>query len=69
MEGQGELTFSDGRVYRGRFSKGVADGDMEILTDQYSFVGNVSQGVVEGRGSIKYESGELYEGEFRNNLR
>ena len=67
FQGQGELLFKKGDIYRGKFINSVLDGQSEILTDDYSFVGEVKKGVIEGKGSIKYTSGDLYQGEFSFN--
>ena len=51
-------------MFLGKFEAGVPHGDIEITHQTYSDVGNIRKGVVEGKGSIRYSSGDLYEGCF-----
>ena len=67
MTGQGELTFKNGDVYRGAFIKGVLHGKCEISSQEYSYMGNVVHGIIEGEGVIKYASGDSYKGNFALN--
>jgi hypothetical protein len=65
--GDGELDWIDvaGKRYRlkGRLVRGVVQGEGELKTDAFTYIGTLRQGVPDGSGYFKYANGEQYEGE------
>jgi hypothetical protein len=78
----GELTLPNGNSYKGEFSGGMRDGlgllrvvvigqsDKNTIrtSSPAIYVGSFSQGRLNGRGVITYDSGESFQGEFKNNI-
>ena len=56
-------------MYRGRFKDSHIDGECQIITKEYTYLGKVNKGIMEGQGTIKYQSGDSYQGEFARNQR
>ncbi|ESO94409.1 hypothetical protein LOTGIDRAFT_145057, partial [Lottia gigantea] len=73
MHGQGELVWSDGRTYYGKFGQGLQQGHGKytIPTEDGLEIqeGNWKDGMLNGYGTIKYATGDIYKGYFRNGMR
>ncbi|CAH1788427.1 unnamed protein product [Owenia fusiformis] len=73
MHGQGELVWSDGRTYTGRFKNSLQHGHGQYQVQKADGVevyeGNWRDGKMHGLGSIKYANGDVYEGYFKDGVR
>ncbi|MBX7087121.1 MAG: hypothetical protein K1X70_11850 [Leptospirales bacterium] len=70
FEGQGELVYKSGFVYKGAFLKGVPRGAGRMtLPDGTIIEGSFQSGGVEGKGRILWPTGDRYEGDFRKGSR
>ncbi|MDR1061795.1 MAG: hypothetical protein LBL83_11445 [Clostridiales bacterium] len=47
------------------FVKGVPNGQATIVQEGYSYIGNLSYGVITGEGTLTAPSGDQYTGSFR----
>ena len=65
----GELTFSDGRKYKGPFNRGRMEGDNAtfIYPNGDIYVGEFIDTVENGKGKLTIQSG-IYEGQIENGL-
>ena len=68
-EGQGTLTYPDGRKYEGQFRNGLKDGS-GVLTfpGGETYTGDFTKGRMHGNGTLSYPDGQHYEGQFKNGL-
>ena len=69
--GQGELTWSDGRKFVGKFEDGLKSGQGTYTSsDGRKFVGKYKMGRIwNGQGVYTSSDGSIYEGEFKNGKR
>ena len=66
----GEVTFDDGRRYRGGFSDGQFNGQgTETFRDGKKYVGEFKYGQRDGQGTETLPDGEKYVGEFKDGKR
>lgn len=67
-EGQGTITYANGQVHTGQFSKGFRNGlGKTTYPDGDFYEGNWIKSVKEGQGTYKYKDGDVYTGQFANN--
>ena len=58
---------SEGKVYKGYWSKGSMQGKGElVLCEGEIYLGEFKGGFPNGRGIRKWKNGDLYEGEYQN---
>ena len=69
MNGPGEITFPNGTYMKGNFVNWVLDGDGEIRYENSTYVGQFKEGLADGYGVLKYDTGGFYEGYFETDLR
>ncbi|XP_064646318.1 alsin-like isoform X2 [Lineus longissimus] len=73
MNGNGELTWMDGRKYTGKFKNGLQHGqgvNVVPKTDSVEvYEGNLKDGKMHGFGCIRYANGDVYTGYFREGQR
>lgn len=66
MNGDGVLTYSDGRVYTGSWNNGVREGQGSLQhPDGWTFTGEWGNGLINGFGTLSYTDGWTYEGEWK----
>ncbi len=69
-DGQGTLTFADGRMYVGEFKDGLKHGQGTYTwPDGDHYVGEFFLDKRHGQGKMIYDNGDLYEGEFKYDQR
>jgi hypothetical protein len=68
-EGQGEITWADGRKYKGEIKNGKENGH-GVLTWKHgaSYDGEFKNGLREGKGTFITANGTKYQGEFTNGM-
>ena len=69
MNGPGKITFPNGTYMKGNFVNWVLDGDGEIRYENSTYVGQFKEGLADGYGVLKYDTGGFYEGYFKTDLR
>ncbi|WP_275372828.1 hypothetical protein [Clostridium tertium] len=65
---EGTLTYSDGVVVTSKFYNGAANGSGTVITKDYKYEGSISDGQLTGKGTVKFNTGESYSGEFKDGL-
>jgi hypothetical protein len=67
-DGQGEITFPDGKQYVGQFKDGKYNGQgtMTSWNGQKKYVGEFKDGMPNGNGTLVSPDGAKYVGEFKN---
>ena len=69
-DGQGTLTYADGRMYVGEFKDGLKHGQGTYTwADGGHYVGEFFLDKRHGQGKMIYANGDLYEGEFKYDQR
>ncbi len=66
-EGQGTLTFNDGRIYRGAFKKGLSHGFGQLVCPRDKSIierakGYWAEGKLHGFAHVQYQNGVVYKG-------
>ncbi|XP_030006777.1 alsin isoform X3 [Sphaeramia orbicularis] len=73
--GRGVLKWPDGRIYTGLFKNGLEDGFGEFLSPNKTlnkndhYQGYWKEGKMNGLGTYRYASGEVYDGSFQDGMR
>uniref|UniRef100_A0A4W4FF22 VPS9 domain-containing protein n=1 Tax=Electrophorus electricus TaxID=8005 RepID=A0A4W4FF22_ELEEL len=73
--GRGILKWPDGRTYTGTFKNGFEDGFGDYIVPNKTlnkcdhYQGQWKDGKMHGFGTLRYASGEVYEGSFQENMR
>ena len=69
-EGVGKLTFANGDIYLGHWSRGLREGQGEYLWKSGAkYKGQYVRNMREGRGTFKFPDDSTYEGEWKNGTR
>lgn len=69
VQGEGELHYADGALYRGTFKNGVPDGHGYLKTaGGIQFEGEFRMGQVDGAAAALYPTGNRYEGQWKHGL-
>jgi len=67
MQGNGKLTFKDGRVYVGEFVNNEMEGQGEFRwPDGRYYIGEYRNNKKHGRGKFRWKNGDIYDGYFVN---
>ena len=65
--GQGTITYPDGRKYVGEWKDGKWNGEgIFTFKDGFGYDGEWKNGEENGIGNLTYPNGDRYEGEFKN---
>lgn len=67
LEGQGEVTFPDGKIMVGKFIEGIFHEGEILFPNKKKMIGTFNYDFSILKGKIVYQSGETDEGTFRNN--
>ena len=68
-DGEGECVYAGGAVYRGQWADGACEGHGRLQNGEAYYEGGWHLGEMCGHATRKYESGEVYNGEFARGLR
>ena len=69
-EGKGKLTYANGDVYVGNWSKGLRHGNGEYIWKSGArYSGQYFKNLREGYGTFKFPEDSMYEGEWKNGFR
>jgi len=65
--GQGTITYPNGRKYVGEWKDGLPNGQgTETTTDGSKYVGEFKDGIEHGQGTYIYHDGRKYKGEWKD---
>ncbi len=69
-DGQGIMTYSNGRIYEGGWANDSREGKgFERYANGNTYEGEYSKGQPCGKGIYMWSNGEVYDGEWRNGLK
>ena len=69
MNGQGQLTYQNGDVYKGHFVNGIFDGEGTYTAKSgWSYSGEFKDGQPNGQGTLKAQNGKVYTGTFKQGI-
>ena len=72
-EGEGQMSWRDGKVYKGRWKNGMLHGHGEIIFSHQDiclkFEGEFKEGKKCGRGFFLWKNNSKYEGDFENDMK
>ena len=66
-DGYGKYFSPEGVIYEGEWKEGLKHGKGTMKTDAMTYEGNFELGNIHGKGKIKWENGNIFEGEFKEN--
>jgi len=66
--GNGKFSFHNGNVYEGEFCDGMFDGQGKYDFEDGSYEGDWKWGRYDGQGQLKYATGGMYTGDFKNSV-
>lgn len=65
--GYGVYSSPEGVTYEGNWKKGLKHGKGKLIRKTMNYEGQWKMGYIEGEGRLKWENGNIYEGEFLSN--
>ncbi|MDP2105086.1 MAG: hypothetical protein Q8J76_03740, partial [Desulfobulbaceae bacterium] len=66
-EGEGTITYPDGRKYTGQFVNGIKQGNGTMtFANGSKYTGSFINDLMEGQGTLSYPDGQFYTGQFKN---
>jgi len=65
--GEGELTRTNGDIYKGNFD-GDSEGQGCYISKDYTYDGQWKNGQHDGQGTVTFPNGDKYEGQFKNSV-
>lgn len=69
FEGFGIYEYASGDVYEGDWKEGLQEGKGQYISDDFTYVGELEGGWINGEGQMNYANGDWYEGDFYQNER
>ncbi|MCS4488933.1 hypothetical protein [Streptococcus sciuri] len=69
INGQGQLTYPNGDIYKGHFANGIFNGQGTFIAKSgWSYTGEFSNGKPDGQGTLKAKDGKVYKGKFKQGI-